>query len=92
MWAGGSIAAALSAIPIFFAGLIFSTAFKNEDKPSAGLAFNILGAVVGGLLEYAATYTGIRSLLLIAAVLYGISLAFWNIGAKKGSASRSDRR
>lgn len=74
MWLGGSIAAALSTIPIFFAGLIFSTSFKNEDKPSVGLAFNILGAVVGGLLEYAATYTGIRSLLLIAFMLYAISL------------------
>lgn len=83
MWTGGSIAAALSVIPIFFAGLIFSTTFSYEDKPSTGLAFNILGAVVGGLLEYVATYTGIRSLLLVAAALYAISFAIWSLGAKK---------
>jgi len=89
MWVGGGIASALSAVPIFFAGLIFSTSFKSEDKPSAGLAFNILGAVVGGLLEYVATYTGIRSLLLVAAVLYGISLFIWNMGNKKGKTAPS---
>lgn len=89
MWVGGGIASALSAIPIFFAGLIFSTSFKSEDKPSAGLAFNILGAVIGGLLEYVATYTGIRSLLLVAAVLYGISLFIWNLGNKKGKVTPS---
>lgn len=83
MWTGGGIASAISVIPIFFAGLIFSTSFKLEDKPSAGLAFNILGAVVGALLEYVATYTGIRSLLLVAALLYGVSLVIWNSGNKK---------
>lgn len=86
IWTGGSIAAALSAIPIFFAGLIFSTTFQREDKPSVGLAFNLLGAVVGGLLEYIATFTGIRSLLLVAAVLYSISLAIW-MHANKGGAA-----
>jgi len=87
MWVGGSAAAALSVIPIFFAGLIFSTTFQLEEKPSIGLAFNILGAVIGGLLEYLATYTGIKSLLLVAAVLYGISLLFWTIHSKKGSST-----
>lgn len=85
IWTGGSIAAALSVIPIFFAGLIFSTTFQKEDKPSVGLAFNLLGAVVGGLLEYVATFTGIRSLLLVAAVLYSISLAIWMYASKPGA-------
>jgi len=73
MIVGGSLAAIFSAIPIFFAGLIFSGSFHREKTPSVGLAFNMLGAVIGGLLEYVATYTGIRSLLLIAIVIYGIS-------------------
>ncbi len=83
MWSGGSIAAVLSVIPIFFAGMIFSTSFANEDKPSVGLAFNMFGAVIGGVCEYAATYSGIRSLLLIAAVFYVFSIVFWHQSQKK---------
>jgi hypothetical protein len=83
IWTGGSIAAGLCAIPVFFAGLIFSTSFKAENKPNAGLAFNMMGAVVGGLLEYIGTYTGIRSLLLVAACFYLISLLIWQKGQSK---------
>lgn len=84
MIVGGTIAAIFSAIPIFFAGLIFSGSFNKEKTPSVGLAFNMLGAVIGGLLEYVATYTGIRSLMLIAIVIYGISfLCMLKIGDSK---------
>ncbi|HMO23966.1 MAG TPA: hypothetical protein PKC98_23625, partial [Candidatus Melainabacteria bacterium] len=75
MFVGGSLAAAISVIPIFVAGLIFSGSFSSEKQPAVGLAFNMFGAVIGGLLEYSATYTGIRGLLLIAFVLYAISFA-----------------
>jgi hypothetical protein len=74
---GGLLAALLSAVPIFFAGIIFSRSFAKEEQPSVGLAFNTFGAVVGGLLEYAATYTGLRSLLLIAAMIYVLSYLFY---------------
>jgi SAM-dependent methyltransferase len=83
MWVGGSIAALLSAIPVFFAGMIFSTAFKDEEQPSIGLAFNMLGSVVGGLTEYAASYTGIRSLLLISAFFYLCSFAFGKVAESR---------
>jgi len=82
IWLGGGIAAVLCAVPVFFAGLIFSTSFKSEDKPNAGLAFNMLGAVIGGLLEYIGTFTGIRSLLLVAACFYLISLLIWQRASK----------
>jgi hypothetical protein len=76
MWAGGCTAAAISAVPVFIAGLIFSGSFAREQKASTGLAFNMFGAVIGGLLEYTATYTGIRSLLLVAMAIYAVSLLF----------------
>lgn len=75
--AGGLLAALLSAVPIFFAGIIFSRSFAKEEQPSVGLAFNTFGAVLGGLLEYAATYTGLRSLLLIGALIYVLSYFFY---------------
>lgn len=87
MWVGGSIAALLSAIPVFFAGMIFSSAFKDEEAPSIGLAFNMLGSVVGGLTEYTASYTGIRSLLIISALFYLCSFAFGQMA--KGKETKS---
>jgi hypothetical protein len=83
MWLGGFFASVLSVIPVFFAGMIFSTSFSQEDKPRTGLAFNMFGAVVGGLFEYVATYSGIRSLLLVAAVFYLVSFYFWNSSKRK---------
>ena len=82
MWVGGGAASVLSVIPVFFAGMIFSTSFAKETKPRAGLAFNMFGAVIGGLCEYIGTYTGIRSLLLVAALFYIISFLFWKNSAK----------
>lgn len=64
----------LSLLPLFAASLIFSSAFKGVANPNRALAFNLFGAVIGGLLEYAANYTGIKFLVLIATALY--SLAF----------------
>jgi hypothetical protein len=90
MWAGGCTAAALSAVPVFIAGLIFSGSFAREQKASTGLAFNMFGAVIGGLLEYTATYTGIRSLLLLALVIYAISFLFWRKSAASGYRGREE--
>jgi hypothetical protein len=37
---------------------------------------NLLGAMVGGLLEYGALVVGYRALLLVVAGLYGLAFAF----------------
>ncbi len=87
MWVGGGAASLLSVIPVFFAGMIFSTSFANETKPRAGLAFNMFGAVIGGLCEYVGTYTGIRSLLLVAAFFYIVSFLFWKKSANSSETS-----
>ena len=47
----GSFAALIFAIPVFFAGLLFAAEFRSADSPAAALGANMLGAVVGGLLE-----------------------------------------
>ena len=61
--------------PLLFSGIVFSTLLKNvEDLPSA-LAYNLLGAMLGGLLEYNSMEFGFAFLYLIAFVLYGLALA-----------------
>jgi hypothetical protein len=67
------VAAGVFAIPIFFAGLLFASEFRASDSPAAALAANMLGAVVGGLLENLSLITGMKALLLVAAVLYALA-------------------
>jgi hypothetical protein len=58
-------------LPIFFAGLIFSTTFRDSRLPSALLGANLVGAMVGGFFEYLGMMTGngVLTLLVIAAYL-----------------------
>lgn len=69
----GAAAAVVFAIPVFFASLLFASEFRNADSPAAALAANMLGAVVGGLLENLSLITGMKALLLVAAVLYALA-------------------
>ena len=66
----GWLAAGFFAIPVFFAGILFASEFQTAESPSAALGANMLGAVVGGLLENLSLVTGMKALLLIAIVLY----------------------
>ena len=64
------VAIAISFLPIFAANIIFATRFA--DTANAPLAFgtNLLGAIVGGCLEYLSLVFGYRALLILAAALY----------------------
>ena len=64
---------AIVSAPIFFAGVIFATSFKAVSIIPNAFGSNILGAVLGGLLEYSSLAFGIKSLYLIALVLYVLS-------------------
>jgi hypothetical protein len=64
------IGAGLVALPVFFAALIFGLLFRDHADPTRALGVNLMGAIIGGLLEYAAMAIGIKALYLIAAVAY----------------------
>jgi hypothetical protein len=69
----GCVAACIFTIPVFFAGLLFATEFRAANSPSAALGANMLGAVVGGLLENLSLIIGLKALLLIALALYALA-------------------
>jgi len=69
----GSFAAIIFAIPVFFAGLLFASEFRAVQSPAAALGANMLGAVVGGLLENLSLIVGMKALLLVAAILYSLA-------------------
>jgi spermidine synthase len=61
-------------LPAFFAGIVFIKSFANEKFSGQALGSNLFGALVGGLLESLPYWTGIRFLLVLAALLYLASL------------------
>ena len=65
-----AIASAIAFAPIVFANLIFANSFRDTTKADMAFASNLLGAVVGGALEYVALLTGYRALLVVVALLY----------------------
>ncbi len=69
----GLLAAVVFAVPVFFAGLLFAAEFRATDTPASALGANMLGAVVGGLLENTSLVFGMKALLLIAAILYALA-------------------
>ena len=84
------IAGGLMALPLFFAGVIFSTLFQRTVDRSQALAWNLLGAMLGGMLESLSFLFGIAALLVVAAVLYGLS-AVRGIGMQNLAPIRYDR-
>lgn len=69
------LASVVAFTPIFLANLVFAERFRATSDSPAAFGANLLGAMVGGVLEYAALVTGFHALLVLAALLYG--LAFW---------------
>jgi hypothetical protein len=69
----GWVAATVFTVPVFFAGLLFASEFRVTDSPSAALGANMLGAVVGGLLENLSLVIGLNALLLVTMALYALA-------------------
>lgn len=57
-------------LPIFFAGLIFSFGLRSHQNPTMAFGSNLIGAMVGGFVEYAGMITGTKVLLLLILVFY----------------------
>ncbi|MDY7076001.1 MAG: hypothetical protein SXV54_03655, partial [Chloroflexota bacterium] len=64
----------LLSLPLFFAGLIFGESLRRAGETARPLASNLSGSVAGGVLEYGSLLWGIKSLYVIAAVVYAGAL------------------
>ena len=63
-------ATALAFAPIYLANLAFAKRFSTTENAPEAFGVNVLGAMVGGCIEYVALLIGFRSLLLVAGLLY----------------------
>jgi hypothetical protein len=85
LWMRVGVAALWVPLPIFLAGLVFSAAFENADSPSA-LGSNLMGAMVGGLLEYSSMAVGSQSMVWLSLGLYSTCAVLWWSARRPGVA------
>jgi hypothetical protein len=80
------LASLLTFSPIFFANFIFSITFRDQAVPEEVFGWNLLGATIGGLLEYLGMASGYNALALLVAGSYTIVfvlLAYRGISARE---------
>ena len=59
--------------PVFFANLVFTFSFRDSDAADLAFGANLVGAMVGGVLEWSALVTGYQALLVVVAGVYLIA-------------------
>jgi SAM-dependent methyltransferase len=60
-------------IPVFFAGVIFATVFRDSRQPDVDFGSNVAGIILGGLSESLSLVVGFNHLLLLAVTYYLLS-------------------
>jgi SAM-dependent methyltransferase len=75
-------------IPLFFAGIIFSSLISEARiNVSTAFAYNLMGALFGGVMEYNSMYFGFAFLYLLALGFYGLAWVFsWNAASVRTGA------
>ena len=69
-WLRYVVAGVVAFAPIFFANLVFTYSFRDTKTADMAFASNLLGAMVGGAIEYLALLTGYQALLIVVGALY----------------------
>jgi len=85
-WVKVLVATLVLCSPVAFASIVFIRSFADHKFSGQALGSNLLGALVGGMLESMSLWTGIRSLIILAAALYFLSFLFLR-SAKSGGAA-----
>jgi SAM-dependent methyltransferase len=68
-------AVAIAFAPVFLANLVFAERFRDVGSSTVAFGANLLGAMVGGLLEYGSLLIGYRALLFVVGGLYVLAYA-----------------
>jgi SAM-dependent methyltransferase len=63
----------LTSLPILFSGVAFMRAFARVEQKDTALGANLLGALVGAVLQSLSFLIGVKALLLLVALFYGVA-------------------
>src|SRR5687768_18505003 len=83
------IASCLIFAPVFLANVIFSNSFRETEHADVAFASNLLGIMVGGMLEYFSMLTGYHLLLVAVLAFYFLAMV---LRGRPKSAHRSEER
>jgi spermidine synthase len=78
-------------MPAFFAGIIFISSFARVGFRGSALGSNLFGSLLGGLLESSSLWFGLKSLTILAALLYLASAVFLRSPAGTALKERDER-
>lgn len=81
---GTATSCAIAFAPLFFAGVVFASSFRESRRPDIDLGANIAGAILGGLSENASLLIGFNKLAWLALGYYLLSAL---IGGKLDSSA-----
>ena len=76
-------AVAVAFVPIFLANLVFAKRFRDVAASNLAFGANLLGAMVGGILEYVSLITGYRGLLIVVGALYAAAFALQRLAVTR---------
>jgi SAM-dependent methyltransferase len=82
------IASCLIFAPVFLANVIFSNSFRETELADVAFASNLLGIMVGGMLEYFSMLVGYHMLLVAVIAFYFLAMVVRG-RTKRGRASRA---
>jgi len=80
---------ALTTLPMLFSGIAFARAFAVAGRKDYALGANLLGALVGAVLESMSFLLGIKALLLAVAIFY-LAAAITRPGAARLGTVRAE--
>ncbi len=72
-WLRYALASGIAFAPVFLANLVFTYSFRDTRTADMSFASNLLGAMVGAVLEYVSLATGYQALLLLIAAIYALA-------------------
>src|ERR1019366_5429584 len=75
-WQKVAVSCTVVFVPVFFAGIVFGTLFRDSSQPDIDFGSNIAGAILGGLCESLSLVIGFNYLLIIAVACYLLSALF----------------
>jgi hypothetical protein len=86
-WSKIIFSCAVVFLPVFFAGVVFATAFRSSERPEVDLGSNIAGIVLGGLSENLSLILGFSHLLWVAMGYY-LLVALLGMRVSRGERNR----
>jgi hypothetical protein len=70
----GLLGGLVNAIPVGIAGIVVSQRLQRARDPVTSLGSNLLGAIVGGSVEYLSMWIGLQAVALVVFGLYAVAI------------------